>query len=450
MIRPNELFKKEIIEYSVCGENYVNLDNGATTPPLKEVQDRLDGFLNSYGSVHRGSGAKSIASTETYEDARRTILSCVNAPKDSYVVYSQNTTGAVNLLASLFSRISGKIAVSDIEHSSSSLPFIVQEGYAKYKPLKLARCREFSYEINEKIQKKGHSQVVRYPVDNLGNVDFSALKKLLKKYKIKALMLTASANLTGVQTDVMQVARLIRQVSPQTFLIVDVCQYIPHHLVDMQSLGADFIVASGHKFYAPYGGGFIVGPKQFFDMFMPYQIGGGNLPYIDLNDHFYRYRNNLAFDPGTPNAVGVVSMAVALNKLREIGYENIESYEKDLVEYAYDRLKDCQNIELYVDREHLGSVITFNIKNKNPQVVAQILNCKFAIGVRAGAFCVYRYVNRLLGVTDDSKIRKAVEMYDTSLIEGVIRASVSLQNTKDDMKRFADAVLAIAEDRLSE
>ena len=287
-------------------------------------------------------------------------------------------------------------------------------------------------------------------MDNLGIVDFSALKKLLKKYKIKALMLTASANLTGVQTDVMQVARLIRQVSPQTFLIVDVCQYIPHHLVDMQSLGADFIVASGHKFYAPYGGGFIVGPKQFFDMFMPYQIGGGNLPYIDLNDHFYRYRNNLAFDPGTPNAVGVVSMAVALNKLREIGYENIESYEKDLVEYAYDRLKDCQNIELYVDREHLGSVITFNIKNKNPQVVAQILNCKFAIGVRAGAFCVYRYVNRLLGVTDDSKIRKAVEMYDTSLIEGVIRASVSLQNTKDDMKRFADAVLAIAEDRLGE
>lgn len=233
-----QLFNKKILEYksevfidefSTDFDHYVNLDNAATTPPLKIVEKKVRAFLVSYGSVHRGSGEKSIVSTDKYEWARNTILKCVGAPEESYVVYSQNTTGAVNIIASLMAQIEGKIAVSDIEHSSSFLPFVVEEGRI--------RCQEqihhnnFDAEAKQRmddIQSLGKNQVCFYHIDDHGNVDLDDLKKVLIEHHIKAVMLTASANLTGIRTNIKAVSELVHSFK-NTYLIVDACQYIPHH-----------------------------------------------------------------------------------------------------------------------------------------------------------------------------------------------------------------------------
>ena len=448
-----QLFNKKILEYkseifidefSTDFDHYVNLDNAATTPPLKIVEKKVRAFLVSYGSVHRGSGEKSIVSTDKYEWARNTILKCVGAPEESYVVYSQNTTGAVNIIASLMAQIEGKIAVSDIEHSSSFLPFVVEEGRI--------RCQEqihhnnFDAEAKQRmddIQSLGKNQVCFYHIDDHGNVDLDDLKKVLTEHHIKAVMLTASANLTGIRTNIKAVSELVHSFK-NTYLIVDACQYIPHHEVNMVELGIDFLVASGHKFYAPYGGGFLVGSKEFFDSFMPYQIGGGNLPYIDLQGNFYREFNNQAFDPGTPNSVGAYSMAVALKFLKKtLGYSSIEQYEHNLALYAYKKLKEIPEVKLYVSEEDLGSTLTFTVKGLPADWVAEELDCIYGIGVRAGAFCVYRYVNRLVGITDDKDIVEDVKHGYKDNIAGVIRASIGLQNTMQDMILFVEAIKGI-------
>ena len=191
--------------------------------------------------------------------------------------------------------------------------------------------------------------------------------------------------------------------------VVDACQFLQHHPLDMQELGIDFLAASGHKFYAPYGGGFLIGPKRFFDAFLPYQIGGGNLPYITKEGRFLRYDCEQAHDPGTPNSVGAIAMAAALRELKEIGLTEVERYETNLAQIAYEGLAELPGITLHVRKEHLTTVIPFSVQGMHYREFAQRLNDDFGIGVRAGSFCVYDAVRNLLDIEDESEIVAAVE-----------------------------------------
>jgi len=211
----------------------------------------------------------------------------------------------------------------------------------------------------------------------------------------------------------------------------------------MQKTGIDFLVSSGHKFYAPYGRGFLIGPKKFLDKFLPYQIGGGNLPYITKNGEFLRYRNQLAHDPGTPNAVGAVAMAVALNKINEIGISNIEKYESKLTNKLYDYMASNPKIEVFVSKKHLSTVIPFIIKNEDPLITAERLNSEHGIGIRAGSFCVYNVLRKLLKIKDESKIVASVKAGKTNNIPRLARVSISLCNTDADINRIIAALKEI-------
>ena len=336
LINPKKIFATRILNFPVktlrCGRtNYVNLDNAATTPPFKIVEDGVKKYLASYGSVHRGSGTKSKISTDIYEESREMIKNFVNTPNDSYVLFTKNTTEAMNMVAYFFSFLKGKIAVSSIEHSSSWLPWIKVEGIKAYgkKQIELNELNN----LNEKIQFLGRERVLQYYVDENLEFDLDSLEKLLQNNRIKAVILTASSNITGYCPDIKKISTIVHKYD--AFFIVDACQFIQHHKIDMQKMGIDFLAASGHKFYAPFGGGFLIGPKKFFDKFLPYQIGGGNLPYITEQGEFIRYKNQLAHDPGTPNAVGVISIASALKQLQKIGLENIEKCEKQLTQKLF-------------------------------------------------------------------------------------------------------------------
>ena len=421
---------------------YVNMDNAATTPPFQCVQEAVTTYMHAYGSVHRGTGSKSQVSTDLYEASRDTIRKFVNAPDDSYVLYTANTTGAMNTAAYFFSFFEGKVAVSDIEHSASWLPWIKAEG---------VRCLgndrfelEDAEQINRMVQKEGTEQVVRYRVNDAFEFDIDEIESILKTNKIKVFVLTASSNATGYCPDVKAIGELVHKYG--ALYIVDGCQFIQHHKIDMQEMNIDFLAASGHKFYAPYGGGFLIGPKTFFDGCLPYEIGGGNLPYIDMNGEFYRTKTQLAHDPGTPNAVGAVAMAAAIDEISRLGIDRIEAYEYGLAKQMFDALQDNPRIKLFVSNVHLCTILPFNIDGVSPDNVARRLNDDFGIGVRYGSFCVYDFVRRLLDISDDSEIIRKVNAGEGNAVPGFVRASVSLSTSQNDVDRFISAINQICDE----
>lgn len=446
-INTADLFSESVLNYQVDTEKfgktrYVNFDNAATTPPFKVVEDEVKLYLDSYGSVHRGAGAKSMISTDIYEKARETIKKFVNAPIDSYAIFSSNTTGAINMAAYFFSFIPGKVMVSGIEHSSSWLPWIKSEGI-KFLGKERGPIAELDA-INKKIQDFGRQYVIQYHVNDKFEFDLENIEEQLRENRIKALVVTASSNLTGYCPDIKKIGQLARKYG--AFFIVDACQYLQHHTLDMQELGIDFLVASGHKFYAPYGGGFLIGKKDFLDKFLPYQIGGGNLPYVTSAGEFLRYENQQAHDPGTPNAVGVVAMSIAMEKLKEIGFEQIQNYERKLTRQVFEYMRANSKIELYVNETHLNTVIPFNIKNISSREIAEKLNKIYGIGVRTGSFCVYQAIRSLLYVQDESEIIQAVKDGNTEKIPSVIRVSFGLINNQEDIDRLINALEELTSD----
>jgi len=436
-------FRKEIMDYKVSGKRYVNLDNAATTPPLKAVEEGIEKYLTTYGSVHRGAGEKSKISTDVYEKSREIIKNFVGANRDAYVIFSGNTTGGMNILAHFFSFLDGKVAVSAIEHSSSWLPWIKAEGEKALGEQRAAGLADMN-SLNESIQKNGNKQVLQYGLNAKKEFDLSDIEKLFIRNKIKAFVLTASSNLTGYCPDIKAIGEIVHKYG--AWYVVDGCQYIQHHPMSMQDMGIDFLVASGHKFYAPYGGGFVIGPKDFLDQFLPYQIGGGNLPYITSEGKFLRYENQLAHDPGTPNAVGAVSMGLALTELKKIGLKKVEDYERTLTAKAYEELAKIPKVKLLVSREQLSTVIPFVLENRNSAEVAEELNEGYGIGVRAGNFCVYHVVRDLLGITSEgeAKIVADVKRGNTESMPGIIRASFAICNDMEDVERFVMAMREIA------
>lgn len=249
-INPRDLFAPEILDYTVETKDlgavsYVNLDNAATTPPFRAVQERVNAYLASYGSVHRGAGTKSKVSTDEYEASRDVIKRFVNAPDDSYVILTPNTTSAMNAAAYFFSFLAGKVAVSAIEHSSSWLPWIKAEGVKALGATQGAHSELAS--VNRTIQECGREQVVRYEVNECFEFDLGAIERLFLEHRIKALVLTASSNATGYCPDIKAVGEIVHKHG--AYFIVDACQYLQHHLIDMQAMGIDFLAASAHKFY---------------------------------------------------------------------------------------------------------------------------------------------------------------------------------------------------------
>lgn len=440
-ISPRNLFSASVLGYQVSTERYglcryINLDNAATTPAFARVEAAVHEFMTTYGSVHRGSGTKSQLSTNTYEESRNVIKDFVGAKPSDYVLFTTNTTGGVNTMAHFFSFLQGKVVVSEIEHSSSWLPWVVAEGERSLTSTRVSLSDMPS--LNMLIQEKGKQQVVQYPTNEYMEFDLEVIENLLQIHSVKAVVVTAASNATGYRPNIVAIGKLAHRYG--AYLVVDGCQYIQHHPIDMQGMGIDFLVASGHKLYAPYGGGFVVGPKDFFDVFLPYQIGGGNLPYITADGTFLRYATQQAHDPGTPNAVGAIAMAAALKVLQELGLGEVEKYETKLTRMVYDALSNNPSIELYVPEKHLSTIVAFTVRKKDPRMVADTLNRRYGIGVRAGSFCVYNAMRRLLHITDETEIIAAVQNGDTRQVPGFIRASFGLCNTAEDAERFICAI----------
>jgi cysteine desulfurase/selenocysteine lyase len=406
---------------------YVNLDNAASTPALRDVMDAIDRFMPYYSSVHRGTGFKSRLSTVAYDQAHEIIAEFVGAnPKTNTVIFGKNTTEAVNKLSYRLPMNEDDIVVStQLEHHSNDLPW----------------------------RRRGN--VVHVHATPEGRLDEEDFERQLARYagRIALVTVTGASNVSGFIQPVHRLARKAHAAGAR--ILVDAAQLAPHRKVDMRPDNdpehLDFVTLSAHKMYAPFGTGALIGPTDVFLQGDPEYTGGGTVEVVTLE------QVNWAGAPdrdeaGSPNVVGAVAMAVAAQTLMDIGMDKIAAHEEELIAYTLERLARIPAVHVYglTDPAKAGEkvgAIPFNLDGVSHFLLAAILGYEGGIGVRSGCFCAHPYVVHLLKLDEAtaSSWRDQMLQGDKSNMPGMVRASFGCYNGTDDVDRLLEMLERVAQ-----
>lgn len=405
---------------------YIHLDNAASTPVMAEVMQQINRFMRWYSSVHRGAGFKSQIATQAYEDARRIVREFVGAnAKEHVVIFGKNSTEAINKLSYRLNLTPEDVVlITTLEHHSNDLPW------------------------------RGKAQVRRIGIDAQGALDMRHAEQLLVQHrgKVKLLAITGASNVTGFLPDVHALARMAHEAGAQ--ILVDAAQLAPHRAIAMGELSdaahLDYVALSAHKLYAPFGSGALIARRDTFEQGEPEYAGGGTIDLVTPEEVMWAEAPERD-EAGTPNVVGAVAMASAMLMLKRIGMANVAEHEAQLTQYALERLSRIEGLQLYGDRNptrantRLG-VITFNIAGMHHHLVAAILSAEFGIGVRSGCFCAHPYLMKLLQIDTRTtqQLHSQVLQKDRRQMPGMVRLSVGLQNTHEDIDALAVALKLIA------
>jgi cysteine desulfurase / selenocysteine lyase len=407
---------------------YINLDNAASTPSLKAVQEAIDHFLPFYSSVHRGTGFKSQLSTHAYEQSRSLALAFVGAdPREHTCIFGKNTTEAINKLARRFPFTAEKdvVITSGMEHHSNDLPW-----------------RSVAQTVHVGLTPDGR----------LDEADFDAQLKAYGK-RVALVAITGASNVTGYINPIHRLAEKAHAAGAQ--ILVDCAQLAPHRQVDMRPLDdpahLDYVTISAHKMYAPFGTGALIGRRDTFEQGDPDQRGGGTVEIVTLDDVVWAGPPDRD-EAGSPNTVGAVALAAAIAQLTAIGMEKVAEHEAELTEYALERLAKVPGVQLYGDTNpataanRLG-VIPLALKGISHFKAAAILGYEFGIGVRSGCFCAHPYILHLLGLSPEEahEVRRRMLAKDKSDMPGLIRASFGLYNSFEDVDGLIEALAWIAQ-----
>jgi len=409
---------------------YVNLDNAASTPVLREVLDTVNRFMDWYSSVHRGTGFKSQVSTHAYEEARGIVADFVGANRAEHVViFGKNATEAINKVSwRLNFGPDDVVLVSQMEHHSNDLPWRAQ------------------------------ANVEHIDVDDDGALDLAHLETLLHRHagRVRLVAVTGASNVTGYMPDVHGLARRVHAAGAQ--ILVDCAQLAPHRPIDIRGLDdpahLDYVTLSAHKMYAPFGTGALIGRRDTFEQGEPEHRGGGTIDFVALDSVTWAPSPDRD-EAGTPNVVGAVALASAIRTLSDIGMDHIAAHEAELRAHALERLGRIHGIQFYGTGDasdgsrHLG-VIAFNLASQPHGLVAAALAAEYGIGVRNGCFCAHPYLIRLLGLSQDEvdKVRAAMASGDRSVVPGMVRISFGMYNSLDDIDWLAVALERISAGRL--
>jgi selenocysteine lyase/cysteine desulfurase len=405
---------------------YINLDNAATTPPLKDVADAVTEFLPLYSSVHRGSGFKSRLSTLVYDQAHEIIARFVGANAETNtVIFGKNTTEAINKLSYRLPLADDAVIISTImEHHSNDLPW------------------------------RNRARVLHVHATPDGRLDEEHFDRLLRDHagKIALVTVTAASNVTGFLQPVHRLARKAHEAG--TRILVDAAQLAPHRQVDMKPDDdpehLDFVALAGHKMYAPLGTGALVGPKEFFLASGPEYPGGGTVDVVTLDEVHWAGMPDRD-EAGSPNVVGAMAMAKAAQVLMTVGMDVVAQHEAELTAYTLERLASVPKVTIYGDTDPSRAasrvgVIPFNVEGLSHYLVAAILGYEGGIGVRSGCFCAHPYVVHLLHLPEDVRDgwKARVLAGDKSDMPGLVRASFGCYNTTEDIDRLIEMLEIIA------
>lgn len=400
----------------------INFDNAATTPPFQCVVDNISNLAKYYASIGRGAGQKAEITTNEYCSTRDYFLDFFNIKeKDKYVaVYVGNTTDGINKLARSFITKKSDIVISTrMEHHSNDLPW-------------RRSCRVEYCEVDEKGRLK---------LDDLEN------KLKHHKGKVKFVTVTGASNVTGYTNNIHLIAKIAHKYKSK--IIVDGAQLVPHIKVNMNGNSEDekidFLVFSGHKLYAPFGAGCIIGLKEDFTKVLPDDEGGGTVNFVSDNEVYYLQPPEKV-EAGTPNFFGVLAMKESLQILDNIGFDRIKNHEIKLRNRLLEGLKSIPGVINYGDmidyNDRLG-IGVFNIADMDDHEVAQILAKKYGISVRQGWFCCHPYCRRLMKMSE--KTASAFIHDCNAKMPGMIRVSFGIYNTEEEIDYFLNVINNIVE-----
>ena len=405
---------------------YINLDNAASTPAFKAVERAVVDFLGYYSSVHRGTGFKSQLSTHAYEDARRRVCSFMGADQDEHTcIFGKNTTEMINRLAKRVALTGERdmVVVSTMEHHSNDLPW------------------------------RGVGKVLHIAVSADGRLDRADYERILREYgrRIALVAVTGASNVTGTINPIHALAEQAHAVGAQ--IAVDCAQLAPHRRVKMGALSdpghLDYAVLSAHKLYAPFGTGALVGRRDLFEQGEPDHRGGGQVEFVTLDEVAWSGAPERD-EAGSPNTIGAVALAAAINQLEAVGMEAVARHEAELTTYALKELRAVAGLRLYGDQdpecaaERLG-VLPMQLEGISHFLAAAVLGHEFGIGVRSGCFCAHPYLMKLLHYTEAEagRLRGNILSGDRREMPGMIRASFGLYNSKDDIDQLVEALQRI-------
>ena len=385
-----------ILSREVYGKPLIYLDNGATTQKPRQVVEAITNeYYSVNANVHRGVHFLSQQATELHEASRETVRRFINARSTNEIIFTRGTTESINLLASSFAdsqmEAGDEVIVSTMEHHSDIVPWQLQAA------------------------KKGIVMKV-IPMNDKGELLQDEYKKLFSE-KTKLVCVMHVSNVLGTVNPVKEM--IAEAHSHGVPVLVDGAQSVPHMKVDVQDLDADFFAFSGHKVYGPTGVGVLYGKEEWLDKLPPYQGGGEMIQSVTFEKTTF---NELPFkfEAGTPDYIGTTALAKALDYVSALGMENIEAHEQELTRYAMQRLKQIEGMRIFGEAEHKSSVISFLVGNIHHLDMGTLLD-RLGIAVRTGHHCAQPLMIRLG-------------------IEGTVRASFGLYNTKEEIDILAAGI----------
>ena len=389
-----------ILSRTVYDRPLVYLDNAATTQkPLCVLDAMRDEYLNVNANVHRGVHYLSQQATDLHEAARETVRRFINAPKTEEIIFTRGTTESINLVVSSFCEEfmgeGDEVIVSVMEHHSNIVPWQLQAA------------------------KRGIALKV-IPIDDSGNLLMDEYENLFSD-RTKIVSVAHVSNTLGTVNPVKDIVRIAHEHGVP--VMVDGAQSTPHFKVDVQDLDCDFFAFSGHKIYGPTGVGVLYGKEEWLDRLPPYQGGGEMIESVSFECTVFE-RLPFKFEAGTPDYVATHGLATALNYVSALGMDNIAAHERELTAYCMEQMQTIPGIRLFGTTPDKDAVVSFLVGDIHHLDMGTLLD-RLGIAVRTGHHCAQPVMDRL-GV------------------QGVVRASFALYNTKEEIDALVSGVKRVA------
>ena len=385
-----------ILEEKIFGHRLVYLDSGASAQKPNAVLEKMEwAHRHAYANVHRGLHTLANRATEAYEDGRKAVARFLNASRPEEIVFTRSATEAINLVASSFAspRVGAgdEIVVSIMEHHSNIVPW--------------------------HFLRERQGAVLKWvDVKDDGSLDMDAFEAAIGP-KTKMVAVTHMSNVLGTVNPIARIVEIAH--AKGVPVLIDGSQGAVHNAVDVQALGADFYVFTGHKLYGPTGIGVLYGKYDLLAAMRPYQGGGEMIDTVTLDTVTYNEPPH-RFEAGTPPIVQAIGLGAAIGYVESLGRDNIAGYEHEVADYAAERLKRINSLRLIGDAPGKGGIFSFELKGAHAHDVSTILD-RYGIAVRAGTHCAMPLLKRF-GVTS------------------TCRASLALYSGKDDVDALVDGI----------
>jgi cysteine desulfurase/selenocysteine lyase len=385
-----------IFEQEVYGKPLTFLDSAASSQKPRAVIDEVANcYASEYANIHRGGYYLSQALTSKYEVARETVKNYIGAKSSKEIIFVRGATEAINLVAQTWGRQNlgpnDEIILSQMEHHSNIVPWQI-------------------------LRDEKNITITVSPIDDKANFLLEDYARLLSE-KTKLVAITHISNALGTITPIKEIIKLAHSVG--ALVLVDGCQSLPHMGIDVNELDADFYVFSGHKIYGPTGVGALYGKQALLENMPPYQGGGDMIRSVTFEKTTY---NELPhkFEAGTPNIVGGIGLAAAIDYVNTLGIENICDHEQELLEYALEQITEVKGMELRGQADNMAGMLSFTMESAHPHDIGTILD-QDGIAIRAGHHC-------------------AQPVMDFMNIPATARASFGLYNTTNDIDRLINGL----------